>query len=298
LVSNTVDKSGRKLARYLIAIILILSVILNVIQYSLATNSLAANQALQVNYNDLSSRYQTLYDQYQTLNTQFQTLSQEYAQLEQVALTPPYVSISKGTINWVFYDLEKNPLAWQMSIDSYREFVSVRKPVQTLSLMTAVGSTTTYDMRPYIQPSFFVNIISTLTEGRSAEDFVREVDNIKNQIVTYETGLGEAPYQFPAETLTEGRGRCADTTILMASMLIAGDRQANYGFNVYIWYVQANPDGTLVSDSKSITQANHAIVEVKFSDGTEWALETTTKYFYVYSQGFTGWQFDVTSTNK
>jgi hypothetical protein len=312
LVSNTVGKPRRKLAHYLIAIILILSVLLNVIQYSLASNSLAANQGLQVKYNDLYSKYQTLHDQYQTLNDQFQTLSQEngqlkqqfqtlsqeYGQLEQVALSPPYVSISKGTIHWVFYDLNKNTMIWQMPIDGYRQYVSLNKPVQILRLATVGGRTiTAYDMRPYIQPSFFANIISTLTEGGSAEEFVREVDNIKNQIVTYGSGLGEAPYRFPAETLTEGRGLCADTTILMASMLVAGDRQANYGFSVYIWYVQMNADGTLVSDSNSITQANHAVVEVKFSDGTEWAIETTTNFFYTYSQAFTGWQFDVTSTS-
>jgi hypothetical protein len=298
LASNTVDKTPRKLAHYLIAVILILSVILNVIQYSLASNSLAANQGLQVQYNDLYKRYQTLYGQYQTLNDQFQTLSQEYAQLRQVALSPPYVSISKGMINWVFYDLKKNTIAWQMPMDSYRQYVSMNKPVQTLRLTTAAGRTiTTYDMRPYIQPSFFVNIISSLTQGRTAAEFVKEVDNIKNQIVTYGKGLGEAPYQFPAETLTEGRGVCADTTILMASMLIEGNRLAHYNFNIYVWYVQMNDDGTLVSDSNSLTTANHAIVQVKFSDGTGWTIETTTNFFYTYSQVFYGWQFDVTSTN-
>jgi hypothetical protein len=134
--------------------------------------------------------------------------------------------------------------------------------------------------------------------GRSAAEFVKEVDNVKSQIVTYGKGLGEAPYQFPAETLTEGRGVCADTTILMASMLIEGNRQAHYNFNVYVWYVQMMADGTLVSDSKSITQANHAIVEVQFSDGTAWTIETTTNYFYAYSQSYTGWQFDVTTIDR
>jgi hypothetical protein len=283
---------------YLIAIILILSVLLNVIQYSLASNSLAANQASQAQYNDLYNRYQTLYHQYQDLSDQFQNLSQQYAELRQVALSPPYVSISNGTIKWVFYDLNKNTISWRMPMDGYRQYVSMKKPVQVLRLATMAGrAITTYDMRPYIQPSFFEDIISTLTQGRTAAEFVKEVDNIKNQIVTYGTGLGEAPYQFPAETLTEGRGVCADTTILMASMLIEGSRMAHYGFNVYIWYVQLNADGTLVSDSNSITALNHAIVQVKFSDGTGWAIETTTNYFYTYSQSFYGWKFDVTSTS-
>ena len=220
---------------------------------------------------------------------------QRYTQLKEVAFVPPYVSISEGTIKWVFRDLKGDTITWQMPIDTYRRYVSEPKPVQTLRLKTSAESILTYDMRPYIQPSFFANITSILTEGRSAEDFVKEVDNVKNQIVTYGKGLGDAPYQFPAETLTEGRGVCADTTILMASMLIAGDNQANYGFKVYIWYVDMNPDGTLVSNSNAITQPNHAIVEVKFSDGTTWSLEATTNYFYTYSQYYAGWQFEVTT---
>lgn len=280
-----------KPVHFVIAVILILSVILNLVQFSYNSNASGAQHALDIKYNELYNQYQTLYEQ-------FQTLSQEYGQLRQVALVPPYVSISKGTINWVFYDLKKNTIAWQMPMDSYRQYVSMNKPVQILRLATAAGGTiTTADIRPYIQPSFFVNIISTLTQGRTAMEFVKEVDNIKNQIVTYGKGLGEAPYQFPAETLTEGRGVCADTTILMASMLIEGNRQAHYNFNVYIWYVQANTDGTLVSDSNSITQPNHAIVEVKFSDGTGWTIETTTNYFYTYSQAYFGWQFEVTTAD-
>jgi hypothetical protein len=185
-----------------------------------------------------------------------------------------------------------------MPMDTYRHYVSMWKPVQVLRLTAATGTITADDMRPYIQPSFFENSISTLTEGRSGPEFVKEVDNIKNQIVTYGTGLGEAPYQFSAETLTEGRGRCADTTILMASMLIEGNRQADYDFRVYVWYVQMMANGTLVSDTSSISQANHAVVEVEFSDGTSWTIETTTNHFYAYSQAYTGWRFEVTAIGE
>jgi hypothetical protein len=287
LATNTVEKR-RPSGHYLIAIILILSVILNIIQFSHTSNPSPAYQELEIKYGDLYSRYQTLSNQYQTL-------AQKHEQQQQVALVPPYVSISNGTIKWVFYDIKGRTITWQMPMDSYRNYVSARKPVQTLTFGTSAGSTTTYDMRPYIQPSFFENVISTLTLGRTAPEFVREVDNIKNQIITYGKGIGEAPYQFPAETLTEGRGVCADTTILMASMLIEGNRQAHYNFKVYIWYVQIMNDGTLVSESKSVAQANHAIIQVQFSDGTAWTIETTTNYFYTYSQAYTGWQFEVTA---
>jgi hypothetical protein len=182
-------------------------------------------------------------------------------------------------------------------MDTYRSYVSMNKPLQILSLETSTGTVRTYDVRPYIQPSFFANIISNLIEGRSDKEFVKEVDNIKDELIIYGISLGEAPYQFPAETLTEGTGRCADTTILMASMLIAGNREANYDFNVYVEYVQLNSNGTLVSDSNAIVEPNHAIIKVVFADGTVWSIETTTNYFYTYTQPYTGWQYNVTSIN-
>ena len=297
-----IHKLSGKPARYLLAIILILSIALNVIQYdlqyNLGANSLAVSEELQARYNGLYDRYGTLYAQNQTLSGQLQSLSQQYEQLNHVALVPPYVLISNDTINWVFYSLNKSVITWQMPMSTYRQYVSMNKPYETLQLSAVNGKTiTTEDMRPYIQPSFFTKFISSLTQGRNATEFVREVDNIKNQIVTYGMQPGVTQYQYPAETLTEGKGTCADTTILMASMLIAGNNLAHYGLNVYVWYVQRNANGTLVSDGSSITQPNHAIVEVKFSDGTEWSIETTRNYLYTYSQSYYGWQYDVTSTN-
>ncbi|MGA3107896.1 MAG: hypothetical protein ABSD99_00345 [Candidatus Bathyarchaeia archaeon] len=289
-----------KRTAYVIAVLLILSAAVNIMQFTQSSNPLSlsfnsgSNQT--VSY-ELQSSYNELYNQYGTLYSEYQTLSQEYAQFKQVALTPPYVSISKGTITWVFTDVKGDTITWQLPMDTYIHYASMQKPVQVLSLQTTSGTVTTDDVRPYIQPSFFANSISSLTEGRSDKEFVKEVDNIKNELVIYGTSLGEAPYQFPAETLTEGTGKCADTTILMASMLIAGDREANYNFNVYVEYVQLNPDGTLVSNSNLLTDPNHAIIKVVFADGTVWSIETTTNYFYTYSQAYIGWQFDVTSVN-
>lgn len=238
------------------------------------------NNRLVKEYNGLVERYNTLYN--------------DYTRVKAVGLLPPYSSISGGKIRWVFYDLKNNLINWEMPFDSYRSYVSVTKPIEVLSLSAMRGTISTYDLRPYIQPSFFRLVIDSLTKGRSDREFVREADNIKNQIVVYGEGLGQAPYQFSAETLTEGRGRCADTTILLASMLIEGNRGASYNFKVYVYYVQL-VGTSLVSDNWSLTQANHAIVQVEFSNGEIWSIETTTNYFSSYSQAFTGWKFEVTA---
>lgn len=217
-----------------------------------------------------------------------------YKTIDPSAQVPPYSSISGGEIKWVFYDLNDKILTWKMPLDTYRYYVSITKPVVRLDLGTSKRSIWAYDMRPYIQPSFFRLVIGTLTDGKSDREFVKAADNVRSQIVVYGKGLTQAPYQFPAETLTEGRGKCADTTILLASMLIEGSRKAGYNFRVFVWYVQL-VEGSLVSDSVSLTETNHAIVQVEFSNGDKWAIETTTNYFSLYLKAFTGWRFEVTN---
>jgi len=248
----------------------------------------------QYESNRLVERYNSLVKDYNGLLEKYNGLVEKYNKLSAVALLPPYSKISEGNITWCFYNLGKGIVRWTMPLDTYRYYVSSTKPVERLSLSTVRGGIWTYDLRPYIQPSFFRLVIGDLTSGRLDREFVKEVDNVKNQIVVYGSGLGEAPYQFPAETLTEGRGRCADTTILMASMLIEGNRRAAYNFKVHIWYVQL-AGGALVSDSRSLGDANHVIIQVEFSDGSNWSIETTTKTFFTYSQVFAGWKFEVTA---
>jgi len=295
-IRGTSVERVRKPSYHIIAVILVFSLFLNVIQYSYISN-LTSTYDQSASYRELETKYNDLYNKYHTLTQEYSTLSYEYDKLKNIALLPPYSSISGGEVKWVFYDLERNIKTWKMPIDTYKYYVSMSKPVEMVNLKTATGTISAYDMRAYIQPSFFEKTIGSLTFGRSDREFVKEVDNIKNQIVIYGRGIGVAPYQFPAETLTEGRGVCADTTILMASMLIEGNRQGNYSFKVYVWYVQVF-DGTLVSDNGLLTEANHAIIEVEFSDGERWSVETTTNYFFIYSQPYTGWRFEVTTISR
>ena len=295
-IRGTSVERVRKPSYHIIAVILVFSLFLNVIQYSYISN-LTSTYDQSASYRELETKYNDLYNKYQTLTQEYSTLSYEYDKLKHEALLPPYSSISGGEVKWVFYDLKRSIMTWKMPIDTYKYYVSMSKPVEMVNLKTARGTISTYDMRPYIQPSFFEKTVGSLTYGKSDKEFVKEVDNIKNQIVICGRGIGVAPYQFPAETLTEGRGVCADTTILMASMLIEGGRQGNYSFKIYVWYVQF-VNGTLVSDDKLLTEANHAIIEVEFSDGERWSIETTTNYFLIYSQPYTGWRFEVTTINR
>lgn len=283
VLSSTLVRRPRN---YVIAAILILT-LLNLIQFGYLSNLSTYSRGLQATYNDLRTRYDLL-------NNRYQTVTAEYARAKQEALIPPYTQISAGSIEWAFKDLQGDVIHWKVPIDTYRRYVNMAKPTAKVMLRTTGLPISTPDLRPYLQPTFFQNVISDLTQGRSDRDFVREVDNIKNQIVVYGETLGNAPYKFPVETLTEGKGNCADTTLLMASMLTAGNIVGGYNLKVYVWYVQML-NHAFLSDNQLITTLNHAIVQVVFSDGEDWSIETTSKSFYTYSQGYAGWKQEVTT---
>jgi len=204
------------------------------------------------------------------------------------AVEPPYTLIQNGKVVWRFRDLSRRILEWNMEIETYKGYAERPKSTASVKLHSDAldRDFQMSDMRPYIIPSFFSKVIGDLTTGRNSEDFVREVDNIKNQIVVYGSGLSEG-YQWPAETLTEGRGRCGDTTILMASMLIAGNNYSDYGMNIEVWYVDSN------RIDREDANPNHAIVRVLFADGGSWIIETTTNELKTYPYVW-GWHFDVT----
>ncbi|MBO3753761.1 MAG: hypothetical protein FGF53_02600 [Candidatus Brockarchaeota archaeon] len=243
------------------------------------------NAQLQYQITQLKTSYDSLLASYDSLNAEYQKLQEKY----RFSPTIPYTLICNGTIQWLFKDMRGNILKWQIPIDTYRAYVNREKSKDYVKLSFKNGTTVkVLDMRNYIEPKFFSNVILELARGRTDEEFVREVDNVKNQIVVYGTGLGDY-YRWPVETLIEGRGQCGDTTILMASMIIKGNHLMNYGMKIYIWYVDAEH----ISDPVNV---NHALIEVEFKSGNRWIIETTANYFYNYleHQSVSGWKYDVT----
>jgi len=238
-------------------------------------NSVTSNyNELQITYNNLQNSYATLQTSYNNLHSSYETL---YA---------PSTLIQNGTIHWRFHEVDGTIAEWTVPIDTYRAYITWPEPTALLHLPnTNTGETyTVTDLREYVQADFFANVISGFTDGKTDKEFVQEVVNFKDQIVTYGSGLGDH-YRWPAETITEGRGQCGDTTILMASLFKAGENRAHYDLSIYIWYCDAN-------HMTSPQAVNHAVVEVKYADGTDSIIETTANIFYTYNQ-INGWRYQV-----
>lgn len=219
------------------------------------------------------ARVQQLYDEAQA--RQFNTLT----------------SISRANVTWQFTDLRGDTHQWRYPMDDYREEVKRSRPMESLYFTTKQGATIRVaDPRPYAETEPFEDVIGDLTDGRSEQDFVREVFHLKRQLVSYQFALIDEKgyYKYPGETLVEGIGICGDTTILLQSLLMAGKEQAGYAFETALWIVQWDfALGQMVQDPETV---NHALLEVKFADGATWYVETTSYEFVTHEQAY-GWRY-------
>jgi transglutaminase-like putative cysteine protease len=283
---------------YLIAVILI--ILFSALSVSILAYEENRYSLIQTNYNSLNGTYNSLQSEYNSLTSnynQLQTtdnnLQNDYYNLQNTynnlhasyeTLYAPSTLIQNGTIHWRFHNVDGTIAEWTDPIDTYRSYVTMQKPTKTLSLHNSYTGTdfSVIDLREYVTSDFFANVVSSFTDGKTDREFVQEVVNFKDQIVTYGSGLGDL-YRWPVETLTEGRGQCGDTTILMSSLFKAGENRAHYGLSIYITYCDANH----IDNPQTM---NHAIVEVKYSDGTYTLIETTANTYYT---SVSGWSFQV-----
>ncbi|GEM_PF-4895964 len=240
-----------------------------------------------------------IFDRQQLLG-ELQAQRADYAALDaryQSALDgafPTLASIQAGNVTWRFVDAEGVAHAWRYPLEDYQAYAQRARPDAVVAMRTADGTIlTAADPRPYVTPSFFASDIGDLTRGKTDREFVRDAFAVKGQLVVYGFALADQEghaYKYPAETLTEGSGLCGDTTILLASLLLAGEAQAHYGLRLKVWIVDVDPERAVtIADPETV---NHALLEVDFRDGETWDLETTTAGLYRYPEVH-GWSFDV-----
>jgi len=86
--------------------------------------------------------------------------------------------------------------------------------------------------------------------------------------------------------MTAGTGDCEDFTILMASLLLAGNEYANFDLTVQMLYMDAgNPE-----DPQTV---NHVMLYVKYKDETTQLVDSTSTTFSSPWSRVVGWFFDI-----
>ena len=92
--------------------------------------------------------------------------------------------------------------------------------------------------------------------------------------------------QWPIETITSTVGNCRDFTVLMASLLKAGNIFADYGMKISIFYIDAsNPENPKIP--------NHVLLYITYADGTRQCLDSTAVNEMCPWPKVVGWAFDI-----
>jgi hypothetical protein len=204
----------------------------------------------------------------------------------------PCSYIRNGNFTFLFTLLNGSIEQWHFAVTAYNYWVSAPRVDPIIRLNdTLTGKTIyTYDYRSTITPSFFANVTPQLTNGKTAGQFVSEVQDINSELVNYSLLFSNTSI-YPAQLLAQGQGDCKDKGVLMASILEAGNIQANYGMKIQLVYVDAD-------NLTAPRTANHLMLYITYANGTKAFLDTThvlatTPYF---NGQVDGWYYNLTCT--
>ena len=202
---------------------------------------------------------------------------------------PPYTIIEKGNITIGFKTLNNDVILWYVPLQTYLTYQLQNKPMATLTLTGnyGQGEVLVPDYRPYIRPEMFSEVIGTVSKGRSYRQFVKEIFNLRRQLTTYGNPYGvDSVTNWPIETLTNTVGTCRDFTVLMASLLEAGNQEEGYGFKISIIYVD-------IENLNEPVVPNHVLLMVTYSDGSWECIESTSVGEICPYSSVNGWTFEL-----
>ena len=241
---------------------------------------------------DLRNQLQNKQQQYDTLNTSFQNLDADYKSLVGKydnlieALEVLYTTtIQEGNVTWTFRTLDGRQVQWHLPLETYVYYVNEQKPTEYHYLTTDGQSFRARKMELLVQPELFSKVIDGLTDGNTARDFVEEVFNLRVQLTTYSEDITDTPL-WSAETMTRGAGDCEDFAILMGSLLVAGNEQANYGMTVQMVYMD--------HDNPTNPQTvNHVLLYITYDDESTEFVDSTSIHVQSPWSEVIGWYFDL-----
>lgn len=197
-----------------------------------------------------------------------------------------------GNFTFLFTNLNGTIALWTFPIATYNYYLTLPRIDPIIRLNDTITGKTiyTYDYRSTITPSFFANVTPQLTKGKTAGQFVAEVQNINSQLVNYSLVFSNTSI-YPAQLLAQGEGDCKDKGVLMASILEAGNIQADYGMKIQFVYVDAY-------NLTAPRTANHLMLYITYANNTTAFLDTThvlstSPYF---NGTVDGWYYNLTCT--
>ncbi len=199
--------------------------------------------------------------------------------------TPP---AQNGNFTFTFTLLNGTLYRWTFPIATYDQYETSPRFTPILRLNNNGKTIYSYDYRSLITPHFFARAVPVLTNGQTAQQFLEQVVNIKNQLISYSLVFNDTAV-YPAEVLGSRKGDCKDLGVLMASILEAGNQEANYGMNISFEYVDAEN----LTDPHTV---NHLILYVTFANGTSEYIDTTNILSNAPTADLYGWRYPLICT--
>ena len=197
----------------------------------------------------------------------------------------PITTINDQNINWNVSDSKGNTYNWIMPIETYEYYLRASEPQDILSLTNDVTGEifTVRDHRQFVQNSFKDVIDEVYVNSISDQDFVYEVWYIVSQLTTFSYDIDEDP-RWALETLSRGGGDCEDSAILIIDMLKSSKHTQSWKIEL-VYFDSDNPQNPKTP--------NHVAIHI--DDGQiNYLVESTEKVDpYVWSDGVTGWFFEV-----
>lgn len=238
------------------------------------------NQALTQNYQNLQNEHRSLVESYtgleqqnRALQTTYNNLSSEHSDLQQKAIVPPYIKISKREMDMTFYLRNGNIDHWTIPFDvlqwQLQRGEKTREEFKDgLHWIDLVGSDGSIYSEPnyriLVDPAPFENVMATMyNNSPNDEAFLDQVWYTVTQLSQYTSDGDQETPRYPLETLLAGGGDCEDSSILFASLV----RAAPVSWRV--WLVFINSDTPYTE-----TVSNHVIVRVDTGMRT-YLIETT-----------------------
>jgi uncharacterized protein YoxC len=180
---------------------------------------------LQTDYGNLKTKYETLSGDYDELVTMYTSLYGWYEWLQNNAVQPPYIAIHNRQVTLGFYRPDGSVETWTKDVSELEYAILVgawRRDNATTIYRDFHGQTVEmYDYGSFVDPRSFTDDIEQMYYQRTSdEQFIRQLWGIVNQLTDYSDEILDTP-RHPLETLLLGGGDCEDTSILLASMLLA-----------------------------------------------------------------------------
>lgn len=246
---------------------------------------LADYASLQSKYSDLDAQYSALTTEYNELVTHYTNLYGWYEWLQANEVKPPYIAIHNRQVTLGFYGPLGKVETLTKDVSEIEHAISSgennRNHPSYISFELNGETVAGHDLREFIDSDAFGDYIPNLYQRSVSEDeFIQNVWRIVSQLTDYPDAIFESPHH-PLETLLTGGGDSEDTSILLASLILA----APVDWDVQLVLMDAD-------NPYDAQELNHVIVYVN-TGSKEYLIESASGADMLWPAGIEGWYLDV-----